>query len=252
MSARIACLVLLLTLPGVASAQSDLLVTTLDQMVDAYGGEDNLRKLDHMVQEWDIVALMSKRHGTDRRSIIVPDRLKVELTYPTKTETRLLRGATGFVIFGDKPASTAKDPQTAAMRLQLMRLYSPLALRDRIALMHVSADNEQLVLTLWENELRADYHVNRENWRIEKVVGALIIGGGEMNFVTEYSDFDWVDGVLVHKRENKFAGNVNTAILQLRNIEFGVAFDDDTFTPPNTEDKPVIASVEPRTLAAGA
>lgn len=252
MSTRIACLVLLLALPGVATSQSDLLVTTLDQMIDAYGGEKNLRKLDHMVQEWDLVALMGNRHGTDRRSIVVPDRLKVELTYPSKTETRLLSGDTGFVVFGDQPASLAKDPQTAAMRLQLMRLYSPLALRDRVALMHVSADNEQLVLTLWENELRADYHVNRETWHIEKVVGALIIGGGEMNFVTEYSDFAWVEGVLVHKRENKFAGGVNTAVLQLRNIEFGVAFDDDTFAPPSTEDKPVIASAESRSLATGA
>ena len=41
-----------------------------------------------------------------------------------------------------------------------------------------------------------------------------------MSFVTEYSDFKLVDGVLVHQREDKYAGTVNTAQLQLRNIEF--------------------------------
>ena len=42
--------------------------------------------------------------------------------------------------------------------------------------------------------------------------------GTEMRFLTEYSDFAIVDGVLMHHTENKFAGGVNTAILQLREL----------------------------------
>jgi hypothetical protein len=46
------------------------------------------------------------------------------------------------------------------------------------------------------------------------------MGGGAMRFLTEYSDFEFIDGVLVHRKENKFAGNVNTAVLTLKNIRF--------------------------------
>ena len=79
--------------------------------------------------------------------------------------------------------------------------------------------------------MRADYFVNDDNGRIEKVVGSLAMNGMEMQFVTEYSDFAFRDGVLVHAKENKFAGGVNTAILQLRRITFDAELSDKDFVP---------------------
>ena len=55
--------------------------------------------------------------------------------------------------------------------------------------------------------------------------------GGEIQFLTEYSDFAVVEGVLVHHKENKFAGGVNTAMLQLRQITFDAQLDDSRFNP---------------------
>ena len=92
----------------------------------------------------------------------------------------------------------AGQPQSDAMRLQLMRLY---------------------------------YLVNTSNWRIEKVVGSLAMKGGEMRFLTEYSDFTFRDGVLVHERENKFAAGVNTAVLRLRQITLDTNLEDTDFLP---------------------
>lgn len=205
--------------------------TTLERMVDAYGGEENLRKLDSLVQEWDFVALMGNRHGRDVRSVRIPGQLRVELTYPDKQETRILNGADSHVIFGDHAATVAEKPQRDAMRLQLMRLYSPLSLRAQRDSLELVLEGEYCALSLREDGLRVDYLVNMESWQIEKVVGTLSINGSEMRFLTEYSDFAFVDGVLVHQKEKKYAGGVATAVLQLRQIELQADLPDERFLP---------------------
>jgi hypothetical protein len=205
--------------------------TVLTNLIESYGGERNLRKLDSMVQEWDMVALMGNRHGKDLRSIRLPGQLRVELSYPDKRETRILNGDASHVMFNDGPAQVAQAPQRSAMRLQLMRLYSPLALWERREALNLTVEGDLCALSLTEDGLRADYLIDTENWRIDKVVGTLNINGGEMRFLTEYSDFAFVEGVLVHQKENKYAGGVNTAVLQLRQIELRADLPDDRFLP---------------------
>ena len=173
----------LLVFSQTADPQSLNKQTALDKIIHAYGGEKNLRRLDHVVQEWDFFALTGNRHGTDVRSIRIPDQLKVELTYPDKSD---------------------------AVSLEI--------------------DGEFCALSLVENGVRADYLVNMETWRIEKVVGTLSVNGTKMQFLTEYSDFKYVDGILVHQKENKYAGGVNTAKLKLSRITFNADFDEGTFS----------------------
>ena len=236
MSFRITLLLLILAISGPVSAEPEDLGSVLERIIQVYGGEENVRKLDNVIQEWSVVALMGNRHGTDTRSVQLPGQLKVALIYAHKQETRVLKGDTGYVIFRDRIPTIAKDMQRDAMQLQLMRLYSPLALRDRIENLSMAEQDGFLYLTLRENGLRADYVVNTEHWRIEKVVGTMSINGHEMNFLTEYSEFKVVDGVLVHHRENKFAGKTNTAILNLNKITIDAQFDDDTFSPGISDD----------------
>jgi hypothetical protein len=190
---------------------------------------------------------MGNRHGSDVRTIRIPDQLKVELTYPGKKEARIINGEAGHVIYGDAPARAAVQPQRDAMRLQLMRLYSPVVLRDKLEFLTLAVDGKSCALTLFENGVRVDYLVNTGNWHIEKVVGSLAINGSEMQFLTEYSNFTFRDGVLVHEKENKFAGGVNTAILQLRRITLDAELkstdflpDGDALTQPTNDQNDVI------------
>jgi len=208
--------------------------TVLDQLVQNYGGETNLRKMDRMIQEWDLTAMMGNRHGTDTRSIRAPDQLRVELDYPQKSETRILDGANAYVVFGGADPQKVAGMQGLAMRLQLMRLYSPLMLRNKIDSVSLVEQDGFLAISLVENGLHVHYMVNRDNWRIEKVAGSLPVNGNEIQFLTEYSDFTTIDGVLMHQKENKYAGGVNTAVLQLRKVTFDVQFDDDHFVPKMT------------------
>ena len=228
---HIALSILLVICSSAVNAQSLDLDTVLESIIESYGGEENLRKLDSQIQEWSVFAKMGNRHGIDLRTIRAPDQLKVELTYATKKETRVVNGDESFVAYGSAPAQAAVHPQLDAMRLQLMRLYSPLMLRDKIESLSLTVDGELCAVTLFENGVRVDYVVNMDNWHIEKVVGSLAMKGGEMRFLTEYSDFTFHEGVLIHQRENKFAGDVNTAVLQLRRITIDAEIKDTDFLP---------------------
>jgi len=249
---RIFLITVCLVISADAPADGTELPAVLDKVVETYGGEGNLRKLDRIVQNWDLVALLGNRHGTDKRTVQVPGQLRVELNYPEKREVRILNDGAGFTIFGDGPAKAAAPMQRDAMRLQLMRLYSPLVLKARLESLILTDNGDALVLTLTEHGVRAEYFIDKETWRIERVVGTLSIGGGQMSFITDYSDFKRIDGVLVHQREDKYAGSTNTAMLKLRNIEFPAKLDEELFSPPDAKDAqdPLIAGGRIRIIAA--
>jgi len=228
---RLALIFLSLTFSSIVYSQALDLDTVLERIIHSYGGEENLRQLDSQIQEWDVVALMSNRHGTDVRAVRAPDQLRVDLTYPGKSETRIVDGEKGYVIYDGAPAKMAVQPQRDAMRLQLMRLYSPLVLRGKLDSLSLTVEGDSCALTLLEHGVRVDYMVNTDNWRIEKVVGSQAIKGTVFQFLTEYSKFAFRDGVLMHERENKYAGGVNTAVLQLRRLTLDARLPDTGFMP---------------------
>ena len=241
MQFRLKTIVFALMMTAPASGQSDALSDVLERMIAAYGGTENLQKLDSMIQEWDLLALTRNQQGSDKRSVRLPEQLKVELTYPDKQETRVLNGDSGYAIFDDRAPAAASAMQTSAMRLQLMRLYSPLTLRDKRDALALSPADGYLTLTLREHGLQADYVVSTDTWHIVKVVGQLSVNGAAMQFVTEYSEFSMVEGVLVHHRENKYVGGMNTAVLRLQHITVDADLDDDEFEPVENRADPVIA-----------
>lgn len=234
---------LLLCVSVVTHAESLDVDALLDRLVETYGGEENLHKLSSQIQLWDVVALQSNRHGTDVRALEAPDKLRVQLIYPDKREVRIINGSASFASYRGEPEAVVGRPQSDAMRLQLMRLYSPLVLREKRDALSLAVEDDNYVLTLFEHGVRVDYLVNSTTWRIERVVGGLAINGQEFQFVTEYSDFAIRDGVLVHQKENKFAGATNTAILQLRQIMLGKKIPEGHFSPNYTstekEDQPL-------------
>ena len=224
-------LLLLICVSQQAYAQGPDLQTVLDQLVQSYGGENNLRKIDSMIQEWDLTALMGNRQGTNTRGVRIPDQLRLELSYPQKSETQILNGDTAYVILKGAAPKKVSGLRRDAMQLQLMRLYSPLILRNKIDSLNLIEQEGMLALTLTEKGVQAHYMINRENWHIEKVAATLEMNGKEIQFLTEYSDFTVIEGVLVHQKENKFAKGVNTAVLKLRQITFDASFEDKQFQP---------------------
>jgi hypothetical protein len=56
-----------------------------------------------------------------------------------------------------------------------------------------------------------------------------------MQFLTEYSNFTFRNGVLLHERENKFVGGIHTAVLQLRRITLDAVLKDKYFLPDDQD-----------------
>ena len=69
MPIRLILIVLCIAAWAPAGAQGESRSDILERMIATYGGEQNLQKLDSMVQEWELLALMRNQQGTDRRSI---------------------------------------------------------------------------------------------------------------------------------------------------------------------------------------
>ncbi len=195
----------------------------LDKMVASYGGAAALEKLNAPYkQEWALTAIArNNEKGSDHRTIDLPNKLKIELTYPSKSETRILDGAKGVKIYDQKNRRQATGPGLDAMRLQRMRLYNPLLLKQRQAEIQINfQDKDYYLLGLREENIFTLYYVNRKSLLIDKVKGTLSMGGMSMSFLTQYSDYKKVEGVMMAHKEVKFAGKVNTAELRLINTQF--------------------------------
>jgi hypothetical protein len=201
----------------------------VERLVTTYGGQQNLAKLNSTQQLWKIHVLATGSEGQDYRKVLLPDHLSVDLTYPNRTESRSLSGNSAFRSYNRSELKPANSVQADAQRLQLMRLYTPLILQRKLGQLEFTDDRLFCMLSLKDSSIRVDYLVNKETWRIEKVAGTMSMGKGKMEFLTEYSDFRMVDGVLMHHKENKYAGNVNTARLELLKIEFDSNLDPGDF-----------------------
>lgn len=194
--------------------------TIIDKMIiDGYGGKENIMKLYNYKQVWDITPTMSDIKGTDYRSVHVPHTLVVKLVYPHKTEVRKLINGQGEKQYG-KDIIKAKGPMLDAMKLQLIRLYNPIELKKRTLNIGVTEDNDNYILKLIVGTLNAKYFVSKKTYLITKVIGELRVGVKTMAFITHYEDYRNIDGVMVHHKEIKYAGNINTAVLELRAINF--------------------------------
>lgn len=207
--------VLLLTSLSAKDSASDEI---LNKMINVYGGEKNIIKMSNYEQVWLIEAKAGNSNGSDHRRVSLPDSLSTELTYPDKKERRVLVEGYGVKEFGDKKV-VASGPMLDAMKLQLMRLYNPLVLKNRAQNIELGSDDANYILTLKEGELETKYFVSKRDYLIEKVVGKLSFGAQSMEFVTLYKNYEKKEGVMMPTIEVKYAGDVNTAVMKLQAVK---------------------------------
>ena len=191
----------------------------LDRVMVEYGGENNLKQLNSYKQIWDVETKMGNQKGTDQREVKLPNFLKVELTYPNRSEIRVLDNGKGIKKYPNKTIK-ANGPMLDAMKLQLMRLYHPLELKKRAKDIKLLDDEQFYILVLKQDNLVANYFVSKKDYLIKLVIGELSINGSKMAFKTFYEDYSLESGVMLPHKEIKYAGNVNTAILKLKEISF--------------------------------
>ena len=210
---------IILFLTGTAYAKELSTKAVINKMIESYGGEEKLLQLNNYKQIWNVEFMNSDKSGFDNRSVTMPYNLRTEIVYPDKTEVRILTKDSAVKIFADKTIE-ARGPMLDAMRLQLMRLFHPLELKNRLKDLTMTQNSRQYILALKNGSVAVEYIISKKNYLIEKVIGRLQIGPQQMEFLTRYEDYKSVHGVLIPHKEVKFVGSMNTAIMVLKEVKF--------------------------------
>jgi hypothetical protein len=210
--------------------------TLVARCVSAYGGEEALAKATAARQQGRVTSIM---HGGDVGRIVRtysrPGRLRVEIQFPgVPPEVRVVDGARGW-----REGHEVDGPRLAAMVLQAARLDLPALLSARGAKV-VDRGEAELegspvpvrVLALEPAPgVVVEAAIDTKTARIVRSHGFTRGPGPPIEFVTTYSDFRTVDGVLVAFREENWANGRTTGATVLERVEFPKALPAETFRP---------------------
>lgn len=209
--------------PPPSLSQRDALCSAV---VRAYGGPEALARSLRSRAEGEVQARMNGGAGTLRRDFEAPGRLRVTIEYPNRTELRLLDGAEGWR-GGSAGVLAVEGLPHLAMVYQLLRTNPAWALdthRERVELAgsHEVAGRPHWLLRLaWSPGLTVLFSVDARTYHVGRVEGVLSAGGLTTAFATEYDGFEVVDGVLVPRIEETWAGGRHTGTTRLTSVSFG-------------------------------
>lgn len=180
----------------------------VDDVIAAYGGADAWKKVKAFRQVGTVASPMRPAPGEVTRLWTRPDKLTIEIVYPTSKETRIVDGD-----HGTQNGKEASGMGLAAMRLQAARLALPALLLDRRADVKVREGNvlEVAIAPAMTVTMEIDPKTSRVLRSVSKAEG--------IEFATTYSDFKSVDGLLFPFSEENFANGTKTATTTLTKME---------------------------------
>jgi hypothetical protein len=206
----------------------------VERCVEAYGGKKAIVRLARIREEGTVSSnvLHPGDAGRITRVYQRSGRLRVEIAYPdAPKEVRVLDGSRGWR-FGEE----VQGVFLVSMILQAARLDLPslLAAWEDKVLDAGTVEHEGKTLRVLALEvgpgLRVEAGLDPATGRILRSRGAGT-GGMPLEFVTSYSDFRTVDGVLVAFREGNWANGRTTGETLLQKVEFPGAIPEETFRP---------------------
>jgi hypothetical protein len=220
---------------AVAAAPADPAVGTLvGKVIEAYGGKAALEKYPVMVQEGEVTAHQASDVGRVLRIHEKPRRLRVTIAYPgSPPEQRILDGARGW----RDGREVSGAPPHVAMMLQAARMELPVSLlanADRLVDEGtVEREGKKLrALTLLIGDgLAITAEIDPGSGWILRAVARMPGGVGNLEFVTAYSEFRKVSGVLVPFREENFVQGRHSGTTEIRSVEFLVEAPTGAFRP---------------------
>jgi hypothetical protein len=201
-TAALATLTISLLLAPHAFAQS--LDDVVANVLKEYGGAAAWLKVTTIRETGTVVPAMGSGNGAATRFWQKPDKLRIEIVYPARTELRILDG--------DHGTNNGKDvtgPGLDAMKLQAARLALPLLLIEKRGSLHDAGMSSgfRVVEIPLSASLTVSMDIDPKSWHIVRSTGKTT----GMDFVVDYSDFRRVDGLLFAFSESGMAQGTPTA-----------------------------------------
>lgn len=187
---------------GPAETEENEIRDALKNMVEAYGGRDNLERVKALSSEGTIIAFMLNDSGTYSRQFQRDRKLRVETDYKRSFEHRILNGKKGWRGTNINPMSPVKDHRYMAMVYQYKQIDLPFALMEGRYVVEyrgkdISNGIEALVLNLVDDEgPPMKVWISLKDYTIVKSAGFFEIADRPADLTAEFSDFKKVDGVL--------------------------------------------------------
>jgi hypothetical protein len=198
---KLAAVITFLIAPAAFAQSLDNVVASV---MKEYGGVAAWQKVSTIRETGKVVPAMRKGDGATTRFWQKPDKLRVEIVYPERTELR--------IVDGDHGTNNGKDvagPGLDAMKLQAARLALPLLLVDKRASLNDlgTRDGFRAIEIPLSSSLTVTVDIDPKSWHIVRSTGKT----GGMDFVVDYNDFRRVDGLLFAFGESGMAQGTPTA-----------------------------------------
>jgi hypothetical protein len=225
------------------------LADLLEAMTAAYGGPEAVVRLESYRAE-GTVHRAAGGSGVFIRDYRAPDRLKVEIGYPDRSELRVVVGDQAWrgSRTGVAPVSGS---QRNAMLYQLLRAELPGVMirnRDRLedrGIVEHEEGSHRLLRLRWSEDVEMRYWVEVGGNRVTHVESTLSVGPGQAVFATAFGDFREIDGVLFPFTEENYASGRRVAETRIERLildpeeQVPIVPPDDPSAKPDTQGAPV-------------
>jgi len=178
------------------------------KVVTAYGGGAAWQSVASFRETGTVIPAMRPGEGKLTRHWQRPDKLRVEIVYPSNTEIRVVEGD-----HGTQNGKEATGMGLDAMRLQAARLGLPLLPEQNKSSLRNAGENTIEILLAPQMTLTIE--VDPASGHIIKSVGK----AEGIEFTTRYSDFRMLDGLLFAFREENSAQGTKTGTNEIDKIE---------------------------------
>jgi hypothetical protein len=217
---------------GSVPAQDDV-DAVLARVRSAYGGTEALAAFAGFEARGRILSLADGISGRVRMHVAVGGDLRTEITYPERTEIRILAGPLAWS-GGRRNQEPASRDMLTSMKLQFHRLVAPFELADAapedFAGKGTSAEGWTRLGRDWGGNLRTIYDVDQEGL-VRRVTGEMGTGDDQLSFETESHDFRDVAGMPFPFRMTTIVAGHPAAETILDRVEPRTSFEPDTFLP---------------------
>ena len=194
----------LLLLAALSNSADDL----ADKVIRAYGGASAWDKIASFHETGRVIPAMRPGEGKLTREWQRPDKLRVEIVYPSNSEVRILDGD-----HGTQNGKEATGMGLDAMRLQAARLAATLLLVEKKSSLRSAGDNAIEIALAPQMTLTIE--IDPQSGHILRSTGK----ASGIEFTTNYSDFRMVDGLLFAFREENSAQGTKTGTNEIAKID---------------------------------
>lgn len=206
----------------------DVLKDLFAKTAAAYGAKPPAARVEH-----GMTTSFRRGEGALLRLYKAPDRFMIRIDYATGAETRSLVGAAAW------QQGTLANPilrgaialQTARIALPWNMLGSPAAVVDLGAGSTPDGKPVRAVEFALGEGLKLIVEIDPASGRMLRSRGIQSLGGGTMEFATDYSDFRTIGGRLHAAREEHFAMGRHTGFSVIERVEYPATIADKEFLP---------------------